>query len=124
MRVIAFPKSGIAYNDCFYAAVEREGVEVLDGDLSRRWLLANICRGDWVHLHWPSFGYNVSGSRMRAIIWFTRFVALLLLARAKGAQIVWTAHNLLPHDRCSIAGLDVLGRHIVIRLSRFILIHG
>jgi beta-1,4-mannosyltransferase len=124
MRVIAFPKSGIAYNDCFYAAVEREGVEVLDGGLSRRWLLANLRQGDWVHLHWPSFGYNVTSSRLRVSIWFARFVALLLLARAKGAQIVWTAHNLLPHDRCSIPCLDVLGRHIVIQLSRLILIHG
>jgi beta-1,4-mannosyltransferase len=124
MRVIAFPKSGIAYNDSFYTAVEREGVEVLDGDLSWGWLVANLRQGDWVHLHWPSFGYSESGSRLRATLWFARFVALLLLARAKGAQIAWTAHNLLPHDRCSIPSLDVLGRHIVIQLSRLILVHG
>ena len=84
----------------------------------------NVRRGDWLHLHWPSFAYNISGSKMRQCLWFARFVVLLLLARAKGAQLLWTAHNLLPHDRCQIAAFDILGRHIVILLSRLIMVHG
>lgn len=124
MRVIAFPKTGISYNDCFSAALEGEGVEVIEGVFSGGWLYQNIRRGDWLHLHWPSFGYNIPGSKVRQCLWFARFIALLLLARAKGAQLVWTAHNLLPHDRCQIPAFDILGRHFVILLSRLILVHG
>jgi len=124
MRVIAFPKAGISYNDCFSAALENEGVEVIEGVFSGGWLYQNVRRGDWLHLHWPSFAYNISGSKVRQCLWFARFVALLLLAYAKGGQLVWTAHNLLPHDRCQIRAFDILGRHLVILLSRLILVHG
>lgn len=124
MRVIAFPKTGISYNDCFSAALENEGVDVIEGVFSGGWLYQNVHSGDWLHLHWPSFAYNISGSKLRQYLWFARFVVLLLLARTKGAQIVWTAHNLLPHDRCQIPAFDILGRHIVIWLSRLILVHG
>lgn len=124
MRVIAFPKTGISYNDCFSAALEEEGVEVIEGVFSGGWLLQNLRAGDWLHLHWPSFAYNISGSKLRQCLWFARFAALLLLARGKGGQIVWTAHNLLPHDRCQIPSFDIIGRHLVIVLSRLILVHG
>lgn len=124
MRVIAFPKKGISYNDCFYAAVEAQRVEVVEGVFSGVWLQTNVRHGDWIHLHWPSFAYNMPGTKLMQIIWFARFIGLLLLIRAKGAGLVWTAHNLLPHDRCQIPFLDILGRHLVIRLSNIILVHG
>lgn len=124
MRVIAFPKTGISYNDCFSAALEDEGVEVVEGVFSGGWLSQHVRRGDWLHLHWPSFAYNITGSKGRQCLWFARFVVLLLLARAKGAQLVWTAHNLLPHDRCQIPAFDIIARHLVILLSRLILVHG
>ena len=124
MRVIAFPKSGIAYNDCFYNALETEGVTVVEGVFSGGWLISNLRTGDWVHFHWPSFAYNVEGTRLRLVLWFVRFLALLLISRAKGARIVWTAHNLLPHDRCTLPFLDVFGRHFLIALSHMVLVHG
>lgn len=124
MRIIAFPKTGISYNDCFSAALQDEGVDVIEGVFSGGWLYQNLRRGDWLHMHWPSFAYNKPGSNVRQCLWFARFVALLLLARAKGGQLAWTAHNLLPHDRCQIPALDILGRHLVIMLSRLILVHG
>ncbi|KAB2927593.1 MAG: glycosyltransferase [Dechloromonas sp.] len=124
MRIIAFPKTGISYNDCFSAALQDEGVEVIEGVFSGGWLYQNLRRGDWLHMHWPSFAYNKPGSKVRQCLWFARFVTLLLMARAKGAQLAWTAHNLLPHDRCQIPAFDILGRHLVILLSRLILVHG
>ncbi len=124
MRVIAFPKGGISYNDCFYHALEKEGITVIEGVFSGRWLNSNLRSGDWLHLHWPSFAYNVGGTRLRLMIWFARFIALLLLSRVKGARIVWTAHNLLPHDRCALPFLDVFGRHFLIAISRMVLVHG
>lgn len=124
MRILAFPKNGIAYNECFYRALEARGVEVLEGVFSGGWLSETVRPGDWLHLHWPSFSYAEKRGRAKLLLRFSRFVALLLLAKAKGAHIAWTAHNLLPHDPCAMPWLDVLGRHIVIRLSGVILVHG
>lgn len=123
-RIISLPKTGISYNDCFSAALEEEGVTVIEGVFSGGWLTRNLRAGDWLHLHWPSFSYHVSGSSLNLLLNFARFAALLLLAHAKGAHLVWTAHNLLPHDRCRIPIFDILGRHLVITLARLILVHG
>lgn len=124
MRILAFPKNGIAYNECFYRALEARGVEVLEGIFCGGWLSETIRPGDWLHIHWPSFSYAWKAGGAKLLLRFSRFVALLLLAKAKGARIAWTAHNLLPHDPCAMPWLDVLGRHIVIRLSGVILVHG
>lgn len=124
MRILAFPKSGISYNDCFYESVMRLGLPVVEGMFSGGWLARNVRAGDWLHFHWPSFEYNVAGSTGKRLLWFLRFVALLLLARLRGGRIVWTAHNLFPHDRSFLPILDVIGRHIVIALAHTILVHG
>lgn len=124
MRILAFPKSGIAYNECFYRAVEKAGVTVVDGVLSGGWLFDNVRSGDWIHLHWPSFAYARKEGLAAKVYWFLRFVALLLLARMRGARIAWTAHNLWPHDRDRYPVIDVLGRYLVIWMSAVIFVHG
>jgi glycosyltransferase involved in cell wall biosynthesis len=43
---------------------------------------------------------------------------------AKGVRIVWTAHNLFPHEKCLIPIFDLVSRLLIIRLSRIILVHG
>jgi glycosyltransferase involved in cell wall biosynthesis len=123
-RILAFPKSGYPYIEEFYRAVEAEGLSVVDGDFGGSWLWSNINRGDWVHLHWPSFDYHVKAGRWALIQGFLRWIILLILIRFKGARIIWTAHNLLPHDRAAIPFIDVLGRYLVIALADVILVHG
>lgn len=123
LRVIAFPKTGIAYNEPFYGAVEALHVEVLEGDFSGRWILRHVQRGDFVHVHWPSFLY-ASPSKGALFRRFTRFLALLALIEARGAKLLWTAHNLMPHDRSVVPLVDVLARKVVIALSHRVLVHG
>lgn len=124
MRILAFPKAGISYNDCFYRAVEALGVPVLEGEFAGRWLWSQVRPGDWLHFHWPSFSYANPGSLPAKAKAFVRFVSLLLIARVRGARIAWTAHNLMPHDRDRVPALDVLGRHVIIALSTLIFVHG
>jgi beta-1,4-mannosyltransferase len=124
MRIVAFEKSGISYNDALYKAVESQDVTVVQGYFAGGWLLRNLRGGDWVHLHWPSFQYSVKGSTIACIRGLVRWFALLALIRLRGAHIVWTAHNLLPHDRHSLPWVDPLARRIVIALSRKIMVHG
>lgn len=124
VRILAFPKNGTPYSECFYRALEARGVEVLEGVFSGGWLAGNVRPGDWLHIHWPSFSYSAKEGRRQLLVRFFRFVALLVLARLKGARVVWTAHNLLPHDRSAIAWLDVLGRQFIIRISSVVLVRG
>ncbi len=123
-RILAFPKTEIAYNESLYAAIEARGIPVIDATFSGGWLWRNARAGDWAHLHWPSFHY-AGEKRLLPLLWaFARFAALLLLIRIRGAKLAWTAHNLLPHDRSRIPSLDVLARRLVIRLSTFVFVHG
>ena len=124
MRIIAFPHRGIAYNDAFYLAVEAAGAEVVTGVWAGRWLLKHLRRDDVVHIHWPSFLYTTGRAGGQTLRHFARFLVLLALTRVKGAQICWTAHNLMPHTRCVVPWLDVLARHIVIFLACRIFVHG
>lgn len=123
-RVIALHGRQNLYNEGVYRALESLGVEVVDGIFAGRWLLRNVRPGDVADIHWPSFFYQSRGSRLDLLIGFLRFTALLLLVRARGGRLAWTAHNLFPHDRAALPFLDVLGRHLVIALASRIMVHG
>jgi glycosyltransferase involved in cell wall biosynthesis len=122
-RILAFPKTGISYNDCFYRALEHRGVEVVEGMFTGGWLRQNVRRNDWLHMHWPSFEYR-SPKRIQSLIRFARFALLLLYAHLLGARLIWTAHNLLPHDRCPLLFIDTMACRWVILLASLILVHG
>ena len=124
MRILAFPGSGIAYVDGFYAAVRRLGVEVIEGQFAGRWLWTHAKAGDVAHLHWPSFGYSGTGSRTVLLRRYLRFVAILVLLRIRGVRLAWTAHNLLPHDPCRWPAIDRAARRTVIALADRIAVHG
>ena len=61
---------------------------------------------------------------MDSAIRFGKMCFLLGLARVRGASIIWTAHNLYPHDRNVWPLLDRLARQIVVRLAAHIFVHG
>jgi beta-1,4-mannosyltransferase len=125
LRVLALPKGGIPYNDSLYAALEARGVEVRDGVFAGRWLLDHARGCDCVHIHWPSFFYAIPGaSPPRLLLAFARFVALFTLMRMMGLRVLWTAHNLYPHDRCGLPVLDALARRFVIAIATTVFVHG
>ena len=123
MRVFAFPYLSSAYTDGFYRALRASGQEVIEGYFAGRWLLSNVRRGDVAHFHWPSFQYATRKGKLALIKGFVRFFVLMVLLRLLGARIVWTAHNLMPHDPSLFGWMDVLARHIVIAFSYKIYVH-
>lgn len=124
MRVFGFPQHGISYNESFYRAVSAHGVAVEEGEFSGGWLVQNVKPGDYLHLHWPSFLYATPRSRAALAASFLRFVALLALARQRGGTLLWTAHNLMPHDESLLPVLDRIGRRLVIAASARVFVHG
>lgn len=97
MRVLASPASsgpdGNPYIDLLYEAVRAQGVAV--EAFTRRALLS---RPDVVHVHWPDFLVRWGASPRRRATDVATVLSLLLLARRRGAAIVWTGHNLRSQD--------------------------
>ena len=93
--IAAFPRRVEAnpYCELLYDHVERLGVDVVEGRSGVRWLLAHRGRVRVLHFHWPErhFDRRRPGSALG-------FALRLLLARALGYRLVWTVHNLAPHD--------------------------
>lgn len=54
-------------------------------------------RYDVVHVHWPEFALNYR-PWWRGVARSASCLALLWWARRRGAAVVWTAHNLAPHE--------------------------
>ena len=120
--VWAFPRAGF-YGDCLYAPLEAMGVRVLEGDYSAAGLAA-IAPGDAVHLHWPSHLYSVGPSKLDYARHFMSFEWRLRRLHARGVRIFWTAHNLYPHERSPLPGVDRRVRELVIGLAERIFVHG
>jgi len=123
-RLIAFPKRTIPYNVCLYAAVEALGVTVVEGYWAGRWLLQNVRAGDVLHIHWPSFLYFDPHSLRKTYTGLLRFIVLLELMRRRGARIVWTAHNLYPHDGGRHELSHRIARRAITRRADIVLAHG
>ncbi len=80
------------YPHLLYRALAARGWEVVDAldFLKRPWRPFHI-----LHLHWPESGFGHRGLRRLVLLW--PFL-LGLLARLHGARVVWTVHNVRPHD--------------------------
>jgi len=97
MKVLAFPafknRRSNPYNYLLYSAVRGMGIEV------REFGIRTIFRErfDIIHIHWPEHYLN-SHHRAKAWVFSFLFLAGLIVAKARGARIVWTVHNLHPHE--------------------------
>src|SRR4029077_2650951 len=77
---------------------------------------------DVMHWHWPSHEYVAPESRSETERRMAQFVEELRLARALGLRIVWTAHNLYPHDR-TFHDVDVAFRRRFVELVTALVSH-
>jgi glycosyltransferase involved in cell wall biosynthesis len=96
LKVLVSPvrMPGNPYIDLLQAEVAAQPGVSLTGYTRRE-----IARTSWdvVHLHWPEWLVR-TGSEPQA--WADAAIGLSLLAtaRARGARVAWTAHDLRPHD--------------------------
>jgi glycosyltransferase involved in cell wall biosynthesis len=80
-----------------------------------------------LHFHWPQ-GYYVSpvgrGFARTVLTWvrIAVFTGRLLLARILGYRVVWTVHEVFPHERAG-RGVDRAGGFVLARLSHLLLGH-
>ena len=82
------------------ASLRQEGVEAT-ADLSLEECL-RADRLDAVHLHWLEYVVELDPAPrlgiLRSVVRTGRFAGTLMRLRRRGVRIVWTAHNLRPHE--------------------------
>lgn len=127
MRVVFYPNSqrwhGNPYLGLLQACLEKGGAKIEDADsdyLSGRWLIHHRKQVDVLHFHWIQYHYLQAPSvgSWRAL---AKFVAQVVFARMLGYRIVWTVHNVLPHERAR-GGIDVAARRAMALLAHAVLV--
>ena len=89
--------------------------------LKEKWVWRQRGRVQVLHLHWLSELY-AADSAVAAWLKLARLGWTIALARLLGYRIVWTLHNLLPHERPH-AGVDVAGRFLMAALAHAVICH-
>ena len=103
--------------------LEKLGVhlELGDYELTKEWLEKNRERVDVLHLHWLHFFYRRE-SLVETVRQYALFSESLTYAKSLGYRIVWTLHNLYPHER-PFPDIDHLARLLVSQLADFMIAH-
>lgn len=135
MKILALPRDTNPYQRLFYGALAAYGVRVryareLTPSRTLNLLLLPVelaVRRAWgwrvLHVHWV-FAFALPGSDRHRLLrrlsqtWFT---LVLFLARLVGLRIVWTAHNVLPHE--PVFDDDRAARCALVRASDLVLAH-
>ena len=127
MRVAFFPdtyRQGNPYLELLAGGLKAAGVEVIPLNLVspyNNWLLKNRSKVDVLHFHWISPMY-VRPTLSSSSYAFIRFASRVILARLLGFRIVWTMHNLYPHEN-EYSFLNKLARYLMIWAAQSIIVH-
>jgi len=71
-----------------------------------------------LHLHWISNFYRGRRPYLRLL----KFASQILTAKILGYRIIWTAHNIMPHQRTHTV-IDMAGRILITRVADAIISH-
>ncbi len=97
MHILASPafsnRHDNPFNTLLYEAIEQKGCKVSEFD--KKLLLCG--RYDILHMHWPDLTINRKNPLL-FLVAVTYLVCVVVLCKIKNTKIVWTVHNLLPHD--------------------------
>lgn len=124
-----FPKGDTRtnpYGPSLVEGLEKLGLEFEFSErIDARWLLQKRKEIQILHHNWPSYEYKQARQKDRPLkvypLWVA-FVARLAFARLLGYKIVWTMHNLYPHNT-TYRHLDHLARLALCRFSNSIIVH-
>jgi beta-1,4-mannosyltransferase len=112
------------YGGLLARAMANLGIEMVAGhteELNENWLRQNQGRIDVLHLNWPHYMYDrpdLASALDRA----ASLVEHLALAHQLGYKIVWTVHNLYPHQSHH-SPLDYLVRIAIVHLASAVIVH-
>ena len=105
LKVVFLPQTevyeGNPYWEQLHAHLEMHGVEFVQTDdklyLQWRWLLRNRRLVDVIHFHFIQHNYAIN-EKQASIKLLMKFIGKLVWAKLLGYRLVWTLHNLYPHE--------------------------
>ncbi|TFE28176.1 glycosyltransferase family 4 protein [Cohnella luojiensis] len=100
MKVWMWPKSSELnfYNDLLSDSLCGEGLDIVDLKHGKLMLRVGQARsGDIVHIHWMHHAYQNRNPLLFVAKSFI-FVLTMLYLKLRNVQLVWTIHNLYPHQ--------------------------
>ncbi len=105
-------------------ALEAQGVRSVAGfrqNLTKDWLRANRDSFDVLHLHWP-WGLYYGADLEETTRNCAAMMDALFYARSLGYKVVWTMHNVYPHDSTT-RDLDHLARLGITACASAVIVH-
>ena len=96
IKILAFPKNRFSQNPHianFYKQVEKSD-DFTVKDLTS--INAFVEKFDVFHLHWPEF--FIVKSPIKCFFRLSFFATVIIFLKIRKTKIVWTVHNLHPHD--------------------------
>jgi beta-1,4-mannosyltransferase len=129
-RVASFPPPirQNPYQRLLYEHLSAHGVKLVgNARLSLGWLVRARSTVDVLHFHWPQgyYRHDAGPRRLRPYLSWLRlglFRARLAAARRLGYRVVWTVHQIVPHESSS-ARLDRAGAKALAAASDVLLVH-
>ena len=115
------------YGALLAAALRRHGVELAEGDYDfrRAWLEESRAAYGVLHFNWLDRFYarfDEPRDPERALARYADFTTNLIHARRLGYRVVWTVHNLFPHER-RYPQLDRLMNALMAREADHVIAH-
>lgn len=135
MKILVLPRDANPYQSLLYGEMRRLGVQVTYlGELTPIQTLnllllplevvaRRLAGARVLHLHWV-FAFTLPGARGFPVMrWVAQawFLVVLRVCRMLGMRLVWTAHNVLPHEQ--VFADDVFARRALVEASDLVLVH-
>jgi glycosyltransferase involved in cell wall biosynthesis len=98
-----------------------ECVAAFRENLSPEWLRDHRHEFQVIHLHWP-WGLYGGGDLAETVSRCSSFLDSLFLARSLGYKVVWTMHNVYPHDT-NTPDLDHIARLAIVSCASAVIVH-
>lgn len=124
-RVAHLPWDGVnPYQALLRGALRRQGVDCIKGRPHRFFFFTNIMRwrAEILHVHWPD-AFIVNESLPLTLCKTFSFLSQVLMARLCGARVVWTAHDLVSHER-HFPLVEDFAMRVFVRLCDAAIVHG
>ena len=130
VAVAAFPPpiAQNPYQRLLYAYLERQGLPLAaPAKLRLSWLWRSRAEVGALHFHWPQPYYRADrgATGLRPLLSWIRlglFAVRLASARVLRYRIVWTVHQVLPHERAG-QQLDEAAASLLARSSNALIVH-
>jgi glycosyltransferase involved in cell wall biosynthesis len=132
LKVLVFPRDWNPYQELLYTPMRSDVADPVNVAYSTRnhiiwpvvipltWLIRRAMGYRVLHVHWMTLQFKAPVP-FRKPLSYGMYRAMFSLARRIGLTIVWTVHNVLPHEPQTSDDRDIAGR--LSRQSRAKIVH-